>query len=203
MRKGLGRPSPAMVVASIALFVALGGTGYAAATGSIDSREIKNSSIKGTDVKDKSLTTKDFKGSVRGPAGRNGVNGAPGLTGATGATGAKGSPGAPGTARAYAFVAADGTVDATKSKGITQANIDTETVPVTGAICLTGLSFTPRSVMALAATPGAGQEDTIATADVAPGGTIGVGDCSGSVLIRTFEVGIGVFNAPFHVWLQD
>ena len=64
MRHRPHRPSPAMVVALIALFVALGGTGYAAATGSIDSREIKNSSIQGTDVKDKSLTPKDFQGSV-------------------------------------------------------------------------------------------------------------------------------------------
>ncbi|HYI35366.1 MAG TPA: hypothetical protein VEX39_02075 [Thermoleophilaceae bacterium] len=96
MRKGLGRPSPAMVVASIALFVALGGTGYAAATGSIDSREIKNSSIQGGDVKDKSLTTKDFKGSVKGPAGGDGAKGAagaPGLPGATGPIGGKGAKG--------------------------------------------------------------------------------------------------------------
>ena len=90
------RPSPAMVIALIALFVALGGTGYAAATGSIDSREIKNSSIQGTDVKDKSLTAKDFQGSIRGPAGRDGATGAtgaPGLAGATGPSGAKGDKG--------------------------------------------------------------------------------------------------------------
>ena len=37
----LGRPSPALVIACIALFVALGGVGYAAATGSIDSRELR------------------------------------------------------------------------------------------------------------------------------------------------------------------
>ncbi len=37
------RPTPAMVVSLIALFVALGGTGYAAAT--IGSAQIKNNSI--------------------------------------------------------------------------------------------------------------------------------------------------------------
>ena len=96
MRHRPHRPSPAMVIALIALFVALGGTGYAAATGSIDSREIKNSSIQGTDVKDKSLTPKDFQGSIRGPAGRDGATGAtgaPGLAGATGPSGAKGDKG--------------------------------------------------------------------------------------------------------------
>ena len=81
MRHRPHRPSPAMVIALIALFVALGGTGYAAATGSIDSREIKNSSIQGTDVKDKSLTPKDFQGSIRGPAGRDGATGAAGAPG--------------------------------------------------------------------------------------------------------------------------
>jgi hypothetical protein len=50
-----------LVVASISLFVALGGTGYAAATGSIDGREIKNSTIQGKDVKNSSLTGGDVK----------------------------------------------------------------------------------------------------------------------------------------------
>jgi hypothetical protein len=61
MRNRLGRPSPALVVALIALFVAMGGTGYAAATGSIDGREIKNSTIQGKDVKNSSLTGTDIK----------------------------------------------------------------------------------------------------------------------------------------------
>ncbi|HEX5911223.1 MAG TPA: hypothetical protein VFY44_12080 [Thermoleophilaceae bacterium] len=61
MRNRLSRPSPALVVASISLFIALGGTGYAAATGSIDGREIKNSTIQGKDVKNSSLTGSDVK----------------------------------------------------------------------------------------------------------------------------------------------
>jgi len=207
MRERIHRPSPAMVVALFALFVAMGGTGYAAATGSIDSRELKNSSIQGVDVKDKSLTAKDFSGSVRGATGRPGANGANGAQGAQGAqglqgaAGATGATGAPGTARAYAFVAGDGTVDATRSKGITQANMDADTV--VGTFCLTSLSFTPRSVMVMAATPFSGQEDTIATADTAPGGAIGTGDCSGSVLVKIREDSIGLIDSPFYIWLQD
>ena len=50
-----------MAVALLALFVALGGIGYAAATGSIDSREIKNNSVRGKDVRNKTLTGKDVK----------------------------------------------------------------------------------------------------------------------------------------------
>ena len=67
MPQRTNRPSPALVVALIALFVALGGTGYAAATGSIDSREIKNSTIRGKDVRNSSLTGGDVKNnSLRG-----------------------------------------------------------------------------------------------------------------------------------------
>ena len=61
MRRRIQRPSPALVIALIALFVALGGTGYAAATGSIDSREIANSTIQGKDVKNGTLTGADQK----------------------------------------------------------------------------------------------------------------------------------------------
>ncbi len=44
-------PSPAMVVACIALFVAMGGSAYALGTGVIDGREVKNYSLTGKDVK--------------------------------------------------------------------------------------------------------------------------------------------------------
>jgi len=53
------QPSPATVIASVALFVSLGGVSYGVATGSIDSREIKNNTIRGIDVKNRSLTGND------------------------------------------------------------------------------------------------------------------------------------------------
>jgi uncharacterized protein YjbI with pentapeptide repeats len=53
------RPTPALVVALLALVVALGGTSYAAVK--IGSAQIKNNSVTGKDVKDKSLTGKDVK----------------------------------------------------------------------------------------------------------------------------------------------
>jgi hypothetical protein len=98
-------------------------------------------------------------------------------------------------------VAGNGTVDATRSKGITQANMDADTI--VGTFCLTGLSFAPKSVMVMAATPFPGQEDTEATADTAPGGAIGAGDCSGTVLVKIREDGIGLIDSPFFVWLHD
>jgi hypothetical protein len=93
------RPSPALVVAMIALFVAL--TGTAVATNSstlalITGKQIKNSSITGLDVKNKSLTPKDFRGSVRGPRGLRGLTGPAGPQGAQGAQGAQGTQGIQG-----------------------------------------------------------------------------------------------------------
>jgi hypothetical protein len=55
------RPSPAMIVACLALFVALGGVGYAAAT--IGSSQIKNNSIRSGDIRNSTITGKDVKNS--------------------------------------------------------------------------------------------------------------------------------------------
>lgn len=80
------RPSPALVIALVALFFALGGTGYAV------SRLPKNS-VTSAQVKDYSLLKRDFK---RGQLPR-GARGAQGLQGDPGAAGAKGDPGDPWT----------------------------------------------------------------------------------------------------------
>jgi hypothetical protein len=63
MRRIVRLPSPAMVVALIALFVALGGSAYAAKkigakqirTGAVGSRAVKNHSLAGTDIRNNSL----------------------------------------------------------------------------------------------------------------------------------------------------
>lgn len=54
------RPSAALVVACCALFVALGGTSYALAVGSIGSREIRDDSIRSIDVHNRSLKGDDL-----------------------------------------------------------------------------------------------------------------------------------------------
>lgn len=61
------RPSPALVVACLALFLALGGVSYGFATGSIDSREIKNNSVSSADIRNNSIRTFDIRNnSIRG-----------------------------------------------------------------------------------------------------------------------------------------
>jgi hypothetical protein len=72
-----------------------------------------------------------------------------GIQGLQGDRGPAGPPG-DGAATAYALIGPDGKVDATRSKGITQANV---TAPLTGAICISGLPFEPKSI---SVTPAAG-----------------------------------------------
>jgi hypothetical protein len=54
------RPSPALIVACLALFVALGGTSYAVAVGSIGSPQIRDGSVRSVDVRDNGLRGKDL-----------------------------------------------------------------------------------------------------------------------------------------------
>lgn len=82
------KPSPAMLVASVALFVALGGSSYAALQlpkGAVGAKQLKNGAVTSKKVKDKSLLVRDFKMSqrsqLRGPQGVPGPTGNPGPAG--------------------------------------------------------------------------------------------------------------------------
>ena len=114
-------PSPATVIASIALLVALGGTSYAAVSivlppGSVGTVQIKPNAVTSAKVKDGTLLNTDFKpGQI--PAGPSGAPGAPGPPGATGATGAAGAAGAAGPGAKWALVLSDGGL-AAQSGGI-------------------------------------------------------------------------------------
>jgi len=55
MRK-LRLPSPALAIATVALFMSLGGVSYGVATGFIDSREIKNRTVRELDLRRNTLT---------------------------------------------------------------------------------------------------------------------------------------------------
>lgn len=61
------RPSPAMVVALIALFVSLGGVSYGLAKGSIDSRELKNNNVRSVDLRNNDARGRDIRnGTITG-----------------------------------------------------------------------------------------------------------------------------------------
>lgn len=102
MKRLFGSTRYANVVATMALFVALGGTSYAAIVlpaNSVGTREIKRNAVTGSDIKREAVTTDKVKdGSLTGKDFKAGElpTGAPGATGATGATGPAGPAGAKG-----------------------------------------------------------------------------------------------------------
>jgi len=54
-----------MAVATLALFIALGGVSYGVATGSIDTREIRDNTVRGKDVRNGTLSAFDLGNSGR------------------------------------------------------------------------------------------------------------------------------------------
>jgi hypothetical protein len=94
-------------VSYLALFVALGGTSYAAVKlprNSVGSRQLRNNVVTSRKVRDHSLLARDFKDhqlpagrqGKAGPAGPQGAAGGPGPQGSRGATGLTGPKGATG-----------------------------------------------------------------------------------------------------------
>ena len=146
------RPSAAMIVAAVALCFALVGTAVAG-TDSV-SRALTKSKVKKIAKKQ---ADKALKANVSGShvnladqaTNANNANNANNATNATNATNAQNATnlgGQPASAYAssnavrWATVNSDGTIVASESKGITQANI---TTPGTGQYCLNGLSPAP------------------------------------------------------------
>ena len=155
------RPSPAMLVAVVALFVALGGVGYAATT--IGSEEIRNNSVQSVDVKNDDLQSRDIKDdtvlsrdikddTVLSRDITDGTVLSRDITDGTvlsrdidpEALAAYKGP------RAFAHVTDDDTspggvhVAAANSKGVVEANVSN---PDSGLYCFEGLAFNPKIVI--------------------------------------------------------
>ncbi len=109
---------PATAISLLALFIALGGTSYAAVTvarnsvgtvqlknGAVTSAKIAVDAVTSAKVRDGALVARDFAAGTLlvgprgddGPPGLDGAPGADGPPGPAGAPGAKGDPGPPGT----------------------------------------------------------------------------------------------------------
>lgn len=101
-RRRAARPSPAAVIAMLALFVGLSGTAWALQKGEVRSKHIAKNAVKSKHVKDGGLTGQDIRDDSL--TGRQidestldiqGTQGLQGETGATGPAGPAGSPDAP------------------------------------------------------------------------------------------------------------
>jgi hypothetical protein len=128
--------SYANVMATVAVFIAIGGGAYALTLpkGSVGKKQLKDNAVVSSKVKPGSLEASDF-GPGELPAGAPGAQGLPGATGAA------------GTAKAYAYVNGNGSVEESRSKGITDSNVE-KCSGSNGIYGVRGLSFTPQNVVA-------------------------------------------------------
>ena len=165
-----------MVVASLALLLALGGTGYAA------SQALPRNSVTTIQVKDRSLLARDFKAGQlpRGAVGPAGPAGAAGPAGPAGPAGGAGS-----AAVKWALVRADGGI-AAQSGGITLA-----AKPSAGTYILSiGSAVTGKPILASAAyAADASDQRGVVSAGPCGGGAEGrtcpTSDNTSSVMVQT------------------
>lgn len=198
--------NPASVLALAALFVALGGVSYAAATihgkdiknGTITTKKLKNGTVTNAKVKKGSLKANRLTPGAR--AALKGNAGPQGPQGAAGPQGPQGPQGVPGTAVAYAQVN-DGTVAFIGQRTSGFAGV---TRPSTGLYCLQ-----PTAAVAAVAFNGAQPtRPTVASVEygntstptdtltVAPRG--GTFDCPGGTFeVRTYRNGALADNVAF------
>jgi hypothetical protein len=194
MIRALGRFLRRNTIALVALFVALGGTTYAASTALIGTNTVASPQVVNGSLQTKDLSgqarkalkgNRGFRGLVgaRGARGPTGVQGAQGPRGVQGIQGVQGSQGLSGPARAYAVVAADGTVNAALSKNITVNKNGA------GTYCITlGGGIDPATTTLAASVIFTFGGDTTATIQVANPAIANVGNCAAGqfeVITRT------------------
>jgi hypothetical protein len=129
MRPRLRHPSPALVVALIALVVACAGTATATSVLIRGSGQVAAGAINTGDLRDgRAVRLADLTPRARfrlteqpGPAGPEGPRGPQGPPGPRGLTGPSGANGADGSAIAFAHVNPNGVLDDARSKGVVSA----------------------------------------------------------------------------------
>ena len=194
------RPSFPTVISLLALFIALGGTSYAALAlprNSVGAAQLKKGAVRSADVKNRSLRAVDFRRSAL-PVGPQGPPGA---------------PGADGTVDAYARVTGDGTLRSKgdpshpeTARGVDQSDI-TRVSP--GMYCIEDLPFLPASVMV--ASDSYGQElppgnNYVLSATIDRG--TGLGSCPPTAQVRVTSTRWSETAAPanadhsFFIWFE-
>jgi hypothetical protein len=199
------RPTYANVTATLALFVALGGSSYAALQlpkASVGPKQLKKNAVSSPKVKRGSLLLSDFKRSQRAKLrGASGPPGAPGLSGPPGPTqgfadtqfaGAMPSQNPEGehiarvmtvstSGRLYVF--GRGTLDVNCSVGGGRAGLYVDGVPVaaSGMDYPEGMPATNVSVWGLSAPVGPGQHTISLETDCTLGNSMGTGTSNAAV----------------------
>jgi hypothetical protein len=216
------RPSHTTVAAYMALFIALGGTSYAAVKlpkNSVGSTQIKKNAVSSSKVKNGSLTKSDFKASdlpvgQAGAQGPKGDKGDKGDNGTDGSNGTNGAPGADGTADAFARVDSGPgrTLQVSPAgfpaqvKGIVQANVvPGEAGAATGTTCF-DLPFRPASATVSLDNADAAAANRNLVTSVAIDRGEDLGDCPGTHNDARVRIVDGntetATDARFFVWFE-
>ncbi len=190
MRTIRRRLTYANAMATIAVFIAIGGSAYAATQlkkNSVGTKQIKNNAVTAAKIKNGTITGSKINLSSLGAV--------PSATNATNAGNANTLGGQPASAFPAASVIRsatveeNGTVVASKSDGISQANV---THPAEGFYCVSGLSPAPKTAVAQAAFGSRGEIGVYVETN--PEST---GECGHKqVAISTYEGGVST-NAAF------
>jgi len=194
-------PSPAMIVAVIALIAALGGTGYAAST----LTHGKSPSASAAAKKKKKKKKKKRKGrrGPRGPRGFRGPVGPQGPKGATGAAGATGPTGPSGTGT----IQQSGLVKATGTSGGNSVTLVTNGSLQVLGVCTKSGGGTVSAVIQLKNNGGsaASVQDNGHTSgiDVSSGGTESVSTTASSTPPTNSQTGPGAGDASFSALSPD
>src|SRR4051812_17881341 len=165
----------ANVTATIALFVALGGSSYAALKlpgNSVGSSQIRAGAVGSSEVRDRSIRLRDVSTSARAS-----------LKGQLGPAGPQGPPGASATKMFAAVSSAGALLRGNATSGGREANVGTYTVgfaqPVTGCVFTATLGTTDTSTAAA--------------------GRITVNDQGGRVGVQTYDASGAAADLPFHL----
>jgi hypothetical protein len=148
MRFRIRRPSPAMVVACLALGMSMTGVGYAASVlprNSVGTVQVKNGAIVSAKVKDRSLLGVDFKAGQL-PKGDRGEKGERGETGERGPKGDQGARGPNGIVAAYTKLntATDGIYRAIDGATLVTLPLPAGRYAIFGRVLIASVTSNPR-----------------------------------------------------------
>jgi hypothetical protein len=201
------RPSPAIVVACVALLLALGGVSWAATAlprNSVGTAQLRNNAVTSSKVRNHSLLRADFKsGQVpRGPAGPAGPTGVTGPKGATGARGPTGPAGSAGSSNIrWALVKADASIVDSSDSNI---SITSHTGGAGVYILNFGSPIDKKLILASAAQAGndiggRGPVSAGPCGGTPEGGTCGTGNDTSHIRVQTFNAGDIAGDRAFYV----
>ena len=178
------RLSYANVMATVAVFIALGGTSYAAINlprNSVGASEIRTGAVRSSEIKDRSIRTSDLATSAR--AALRGQAGTQGPAGPQGATGPQGPAGPTFWA---AVDSGGGRARGNSIFGYHDADTGVYRIRFARDVSTCG------AVASLASVPGGAVSDP-------PAGRATVSPELGGIIVRTYDVDGSIRDLPFNV----